>query len=106
MPYPRRGAHDLVGIDNRRAAYLATDHLLNAGAKNVSFLAHSGGAPTIDARIAGFREAVLARGLPPAGSRVHRVDEFSSEVIGVLMTGSKEGDGFVCANDRTAGEFM
>ena len=70
MPYPTRGAHDLVGIDNRRAAYLATEHLLNAGARNVFFLAHSGGAPTIDARVAGFREAVLARGLPPAGSRV------------------------------------
>ncbi len=26
MPYPERSAHDLVGIDNRRAAYMAAEH--------------------------------------------------------------------------------
>jgi len=28
VPYPRRGHHDLVGIDNRRAGYVITEHLL------------------------------------------------------------------------------
>jgi DNA-binding transcriptional regulator YhcF (GntR family) len=28
VPYPGRGHHDLVGIDNRRAGYVITDHLL------------------------------------------------------------------------------
>ena len=106
LPYPRRSAHDLVGIDNRRAAYLASEHLLDLGAPTVSFLAHRRGAPTVDARIAGFREAALARGLPLERAKVHRVDEFSDAVIRSLLDGCREGDGFVCANDRTAGELM
>ena len=28
LPYPDPGHHDLVGIDNRRAGYVITDHLL------------------------------------------------------------------------------
>src|ERR1700722_10929524 len=44
LPFPRRSRHDLVGIDNRRAAYLGL----------------SGAAPTVDARVAGYREALLA----------------------------------------------
>ncbi len=29
-PYPERGTHDLVGIDNRRAGYRITEHLLRS----------------------------------------------------------------------------
>ena len=39
VPYPRRGHHDLVGIDNRRAGFLITEHLLNLGARRVAFVA-------------------------------------------------------------------
>jgi GntR family transcriptional regulator, arabinose operon transcriptional repressor len=99
LPYPDRSRHDLVGIDNRRAGYLATEYLLRRGAERVSFLAHAGGASTIDARIAGFREA-FERG------SVHRVDEITAASIGPLLKNFRPGEGFVCANDRTAGEFM
>src|SRR4029453_7732232 len=34
-PYPRRGHHDLVGIDNRRAGYVITEHLLQLDRKSV-----------------------------------------------------------------------
>src|SRR5262249_48477366 len=57
MPYPPRSRHDLVGVDNRRAAYIATEHLLRLGVRRVSMVAYSGGAPTVEARICGFREA-------------------------------------------------
>ncbi len=30
-PFPRRGRHDLVGLDNRRAGALVTEHLLSVG---------------------------------------------------------------------------
>lgn len=99
LPYPRRSRHDLVGIDNRRAAYLATEHLVQQGAGNISFLAYAGGASTVDARIAGFRES-WERGA------VHRVDEVTEATVGPLLKNFRPGDGFVCANDRTAGEFM
>ena len=37
--YPRRSRYDLVGIDNRRTAYQATEHLIAAGAKSIAFIA-------------------------------------------------------------------
>jgi DNA-binding LacI/PurR family transcriptional regulator len=99
LPYPQRSRHDLVGIDNRRAAHLAVEHLVQQGAGQISFVAYTGGAPTVDARIAGFRESC-------AGSAVYRVDEISPASVGPLLKNFRPGDGFVCANDRTAGEFM
>jgi len=39
LPYPERGHHDLVGIDNRRAGYVITSHLLRLGARRVGFVA-------------------------------------------------------------------
>ena len=39
VPYPGRGHHDLVGIDNRRAGYVITEHLLKLGARRIAFLA-------------------------------------------------------------------
>ncbi len=103
MPYPHRSGHDLVGIDNRRAAYLATEYLLRAGPRRVCFLARSGGAPTVEARIAGFREALLAAGEPLHDNPVYRPDAVNEAAIRPLL---QPGDGFVCANDLSAGQLM
>src|SRR6476620_6181603 len=59
--YPQRSKYDLVGIDNRRTGYLATEHLIRAGAKRIAFLARPNSAPTVDARVAGYSEALLLR---------------------------------------------
>ena len=99
LPYPQRSRRDLVGIDNRRAGYLAAEYLARQEAGQISFLAYSGGAPTIAARIAGFRES-WERGV------VHRLDEITEASVGPLLKNFRPGDGFVCANDRTAGAFM
>ena len=64
LPYPERGHHDLVGIDNRRAGYLITDHLLRLGAKRIAFVAVENTAATVDAREAGYREALYASDAP------------------------------------------
>jgi DNA-binding LacI/PurR family transcriptional regulator len=97
--YPLGSRHDLVGIDNRRAAQLAVEHLLRHGAGQISFLAYSGGASTVDARIAGFQESCEK-------GAVHRVDEITAATVGPMLKSFRPGDGFICANDRTAGEFM
>ena len=102
VPYPHRSRHDLVGIDNRRAGYIAAEHLLREGAGRVHFLARAGGAPTVEARIAGFREALLDAGAPLHANPVHRTGAMDETVL----HGVQSGDGFVCANDRTAGELM
>ena len=63
VPYPQRGHHDLVGIDNRRAGYRhhrAPAAARRAAASRSSPLPHA--AATVDAREAGYREALLCRG--------------------------------------------
>lgn len=100
LPYPGRCRHDLVGIDNRRAGHAATQHLLNLGVRRVSFMAQAGGAPTVEARIAGFREAVSGAGA------VHRIGGAEDEDLRPLLARTEPGEGFVCANDRTAGRLM
>ena len=106
LPYPNRSRHDLVGIDNRRAGYMATEHLQRLGAPRVMFLAHSGNAPTVDARVAGYREALLAEGRDLKRGQVCRVDTVTERSIRPLLDHGRRGDGFVCANDRTAGALM
>jgi DNA-binding LacI/PurR family transcriptional regulator len=103
LPYPNRVHHDLVGIDNRRAGYLAANHLLKLGLRRLSALAHSGGAPTVEARIAGFREAILAHGLNLEQNPVTRLDEISQATVRPLL---HTVEGFLCVNDHTAGELL
>ena len=104
-PYPRRGHHDLVGIDNRRAGYVITEHLLNLGAKRIGFVALPNAAPTVDAREAGYREALFTRNAPIEAELVHRIDPDSGDQVSALMQAAKP-DAIVCANDRTAARLM
>ena len=69
-------------------------------------IAYTGGAPTVDARISGFREAVLAHGGSLATHSVRRLDAVTPATVRPLVTKHRGGDAFVCANDRTAGELM
>ena len=105
LPYPQRGRYDLVGIDNRRAGYLATEHLLKLGRKRILFIARPDSAPTVEARAAGFREALYDGATPLTPDLIQRVEPSNAaEIRRVLET--HQPDAFVCANDRTAGELM
>ncbi len=104
-PYPDPGYHDRVGIDNRRAGYVMTEHLLRLGARRVLFVRQPNSAPTVDAREAGYREAMYAHDpsidlLPSA-----RLDPASETAVRALLRG-RTPDAIVCANDRTAGRLM
>lgn len=93
----RRERSDLVGIDNRRAGYLAADHLLRLGAKRLGFLCYEYQASTVKLRIAGYQEACGGPGqvfVVPADRPLELSDE------------ARQCDGFVCANDRIAGRLM
>ncbi|HVZ20374.1 MAG TPA: GntR family transcriptional regulator [Vicinamibacterales bacterium] len=102
VPYPGRSQYDLVGIDNRRAGYTITAHLLNAGCRRIAFVGRPRSAPTVDARVSGYREAMIdAR----RDSHVCRVSpEDATEVKRILKT--TRPDGFVCANDFTAAQLL
>ena len=96
VPYPRRSQYDLVGIDNRRAGYMATEHLVNLGRRRIVFIAHPHSAATVDARIAGYREALSAHEIP-----ISAVAPDAEEALH-----NNRPDALVCANDRTAGQSM
>jgi GntR family transcriptional regulator of arabinose operon len=105
LPYPHRCGHDLVGIDNRRAGYLATEHLLKLGARRIGFVAQPNSAPTVEARIAGYREALYAHRVPSRPGWIQRLDPFFKDEVR-RITKTARADAFVCANDRTAGLLM
>jgi DNA-binding LacI/PurR family transcriptional regulator len=81
LPYPHRCAHDLVGIDNRRAGYLAAEHLLKLGARRIVFVAQPDSAPTVEAGIAGYREALYAHGCAFKPECVRRLDPFFKDEV-------------------------
>ncbi len=103
--YPRRSNYDLVGIDNRSTAYLATEHLIKAGAKRIAFFARPNSAPTVDARIAGYREALQSLSKTPERDRVNLGDASDQNFVKALLK-KDHPDAFLCANDHTAGNLM
>ena len=104
-PYPRRGRHDLVGIDNRRAGHAITEHLLRLGSRRVAFVGMPNAAPTVDAREAGYREALYAAGLDIDRALIRRLDPASTADVDAFMKSARP-DAIVSANDRTAGKLM
>jgi DNA-binding LacI/PurR family transcriptional regulator len=102
VAYPSRSRYDLVGIDNRRAGYVLTTHLLEHGCRRVAFVGRPGSAPTVDARISGYREAVADRGFRP---RVCRIDPSDRAQVKNVMRRPRP-DGIVCANDFTAAQLL
>jgi len=104
-PYPRRSKYDLVGIDNHRAGYLAAEHLLKAGAKRIIFFARRQSAPTVDARISGYREALAAAG-KTIGPPLVRMGEADDSAFVESILKRDRPDAFLCANDLTAGHLM
>jgi GntR family transcriptional regulator of arabinose operon len=91
-----RRKYDLVGIDNRRAGFLAADHLVHLGARRIGFVLYEGQATTARLRAAGCAEATgsdLTITLQPDGPLE-------------LPDPAQDCDAFVCANDRIAGRLM
>ncbi len=105
VPYPKRSKYDLVGIDNRRAGYVITEHLISAGAMRPVFVCRPGSAPTVDARIAGFREAVLDFGIDFNAHSVRRIDPSDATAVQRMLKDART-DAIVCANDFTAAQTM
>ena len=105
VPYPQRGHHDLVGIDNRRAGYLVTEHVLRLGARRIAFVGVANAAATVDARASGYREALAAWEVGFDRELVRRMDPTDTEAVRGLMD-SAHPDAIVCANDWTAARVM
>jgi GntR family transcriptional regulator, arabinose operon transcriptional repressor len=105
LPYPRRSRHDLVGIDHRRAGYMATEHLLKLGCRRIAFLGYTNSASTVTARIGGYRDALFMAGVSVSRDLVRNLDSDQVSEVRVVIDKLKP-EAIVCANDRTAGHLM
>jgi DNA-binding LacI/PurR family transcriptional regulator len=104
-PYPHRGPYDLVGIDNRRAGHTVTEHVIRLGSSRVAFVGMPHAAATVDAREAGYREALYGANLDVDRALIARVDPGSIPDVDAFMKAARP-DAIVSANDRTAGQLM
>jgi GntR family transcriptional regulator of arabinose operon len=96
---------DLVGINNRQAAYTAAEHLISLGCRRIAFLSYHGSASTINERSAGYSEALADHGLKPAVESVS--DGANQEPVRWTGKDKLESiEAFVCVNDRIAGQLM
>ncbi len=104
-PYPHRTPHDLVGIDNRSAAYMITDHLLRHGARRIAFVGRRLSASTVTARVAGYREAMHTF-LACEGEDLVRLGDVQENSFVTEVLDSCRPEAIVCANDVTAARLM
>jgi DNA-binding LacI/PurR family transcriptional regulator len=105
MPYPKRSSFDLVSVDNRQAGYMVAEHLLHMGCRRIAFVAFAHSAASVEARIAGYQEALLRAEEPIGDPLVYHLASDDIDEIGQLMKKLKP-DAITCANDRTAGHLM
>jgi GntR family transcriptional regulator, arabinose operon transcriptional repressor len=89
LPYPNRSRHDLVGIDHRRAGYMITEHLLKLGCRRIAFAAYSDSASTVEARIAGYREALFVAGGSIEPTLVQRLETGDESEVRRMMENLK-----------------
>lgn len=103
--YPNRSRYDLVGIDNRRAGFIVTEHLLKCGAKRIVFWGMPNSAPTVAARSLGYREALLMHNAVRLENFVVIADPSDLSAVRDMVT-HRDPDAVVCANDYTAAQLM
>lgn len=103
--YPNRSKYDLVGIDNRRAGFVITEHLLHCGCQRIVFFSRPYSAPTVNQRILGYRDAMRAYNNAGAEQPVAHGDPTNVTEVRAMIAGRRP-DAIVCANDYTAARLM
>jgi DNA-binding LacI/PurR family transcriptional regulator len=103
--YPQRSRYDLVGIDNRRAGFVITEHLIACGSKRIVFFGRPNSAPTVNARAMGYADAL--RKFRQLGLEECIVIGDPTDIALVRdLIDRFQPDGVICANDFTAGQLM
>jgi DNA-binding LacI/PurR family transcriptional regulator len=105
VKFPEHRDYDLVGLDNRRAGYIVTDHLIRQGGTRVAFFAAGSAAETVEDRISGYFAAQFERGLAISRERVIRGDAEDKAFVQKVLR-SQKIDSIVCSNDYLAATLM
>jgi DNA-binding LacI/PurR family transcriptional regulator len=103
--FPHRSRYDLVGIDNRRAGFVITEHVIDSGARRVVFFGRPNSAPTVNARAMGYGDAIRKYRNLNLEEFIVIGDPTDTSLIHDLVD-RIHPDGVVCANDFTAGQLM
>jgi len=103
--FPQRSDFDLVCLDNMASGYMVAEHLIKLGCRRLVFVARPMSAATVDARIAGVREALARHRIEPDPGWIRSGDPSDPKFVRSLVAG-KQADAFVCANDNTAALLM
>lgn len=103
--FPNRSGYDLVSIDNQRAGYVLTTHLLSTGCKRVIFISRLWPAPSCIARSVGYRNAVLAARADFQSDFIQHVESSDDASIRRIIEKMRP-DGIVCSNDYLAAHVM
>lgn len=103
--FPNRSDFDLVGLDNIAGGYQLAEHLIKLGCRRLRFVARPRSAPTVDARIAGVREALVRHRLDSDPGWLNIGDPADAKFVRKLTAG-KQAEAFICANDDTAAILM
>jgi DNA-binding LacI/PurR family transcriptional regulator len=106
--FPERSGYDLVGIDNLSAGYRVADHLLQQGARRITFVSRPGSAPTVLQRIAGVHDSLLKAGIHWSPEQIATGNPDDEAFVRRLVGRSAKlrPDAFICANDATAARMM
>ena len=105
LNFPERSDFDLVGIDNMAGGYLVAQHLIKLGCHRIFFVARPLSAATVNARIAGVREAFVRHHIEPDPGWVRNGDPADIKFVRSLIAG-RQADAFICANDDTAAVLL
>jgi LacI family transcriptional regulator len=105
LPFPQRSEFDLVGIDNFAGGYLLVEHLLKLGARRLAFIARPISVPTVEARIAGAREALLRNGQTVSSGWI-QLGQPDDPVFAQTVMAGGSWDAVLCANDLIAAHFL
>lgn len=92
-------------INPRQSLHLMGQHLVNQGCRRIVFLARPGSAPTVDARIMGYRDALLQNGQIPDSKWVQFISPTDKDAVSTLLR-EIHPEGIICANDFTSMGLM
>jgi DNA-binding LacI/PurR family transcriptional regulator len=104
LPFPDCSQFDLVGIDNIRAGFIATRHLLNQGADRVDFVVRPFTAKSAILRKNGYRLALIEHNISPRPFWEHSINTEDVDSCGRLLESGATD--IVCVSDEAAASLI